>query len=264
MSPLLDLVLCGAGFGLAFVAYRLKSRPLGGLAGLVGATVAAGVLLLGPFVFPLLYWIWRRNPGQGYGWMLTLSMALSTWLLYYRLPKPADQPAGSTQTTTAIVRSLHRRTHVWGTYRSSGQEIPVAYDEVDLELNPGGQSVPLHAIDRVDAGSVPGLALGATVRVRYAVADPERARIDGGDRTYPNAALQYLLKLTAIFGAIVLGLGWAWQRVTGWFRRPGSLGSVRTDPTQAMQRLSALPPDHPARKRFEEWQRKREGGSPPC
>lgn len=88
------IALCAAGV-LGWIAYRRSSRPLGFIAGTLGATVACAVFLIGFLVFPLLFWIWRANPGKGFGWALLCSMVLTTAALHYRIPRPQALPPGS-------------------------------------------------------------------------------------------------------------------------------------------------------------------------
>ena len=58
------------------------------------------------------------------------------------------------------------------------------YQVVQLRLVPGGATDSVLAVDEVDAGSVPSLAPGAVVRVRYQPAAPREAMLVDGTRTF--------------------------------------------------------------------------------
>ncbi|HEU4649539.1 MAG TPA: hypothetical protein VFS33_10805 [Gemmatimonadales bacterium] len=52
-----DVRLIGIAALLGYVAWRRNSRPLGLVAAFVGATMVAGVILMGWLAFALLFWI---------------------------------------------------------------------------------------------------------------------------------------------------------------------------------------------------------------
>jgi hypothetical protein len=76
---------------------------------------------------------------------------------------------------------------------------------VDLEFTPAGRAEAVHALDRVDMGSVAGLRVGTTVPVIYPERDPRAARMSVGTRWYGQRAEVYIFEITyGIAGAIAL------------------------------------------------------------
>jgi len=209
------IAVCVAGV-LAFVAYRRDSRPLGLIATTVGVTVAASVLLLGFFAFPLLFFAWRANPGRGFGWVLLCSMTLSTVALHERVPRPQPLTGGPEGQAMGVVRSMRTVDQIWASWSpssaesSGGQSIAHPFDMVDVEFTPSARGESVHALDRVDSGSVPGLREGASVPVTYPLADPRAARITVGTREYGRRAWIYVLGLTyGLGGALTIVLALA-------------------------------------------------------
>lgn len=84
----------------------------------------------------------------------------------------------------ATVRAIHRVDRVWGGRRTKAEDAVQPYDIVELEFAPSGAAGPVVAVDLVDAGSVPGLAQGAQLRIHYSVEDHRWAQLDTASRTY--------------------------------------------------------------------------------
>src|SRR4029077_6551735 len=108
--------------------------------------------------------------------------ALTTVVLYCRFPWPAAPPRGPQAHATAVVRDVRTVDQIWASSSSSGessggQPIRHPFQLVDLEFTPGDRAEAVHALDRIDPASVPGLVRGATVPVAYPVADPRSARM---------------------------------------------------------------------------------------
>ena len=227
---------------LVVMSFRRKSTPLGYVAALVAAIVLAGVLPLGFVVFPILFGIWRRQPGRGFGWILLTSMVLSALVLYWRIPSPPSMPPGPQRDATAIARQVHVVNQMWGNHRDGGEGLWRTYQMVDLEFTPEGASEPVHVLDRVDLGSVSQLTKGATVRVFYSVSDPRVARIAAGTRTYAVNALAYFLFLTYGLAALIVLVVWP---AIGLAERIGRrfLNLAGTVPDGAVQQVSRLPVD---------------------
>jgi hypothetical protein len=188
---------------LAFVAYWSGSRPVALAAGLVGATWISAVLLAGFLVMPLLFWLWQRYRGKGYGWLLLGTVILSGPALYLRVPFPPPVAPGAQVNTTAIVRQVRIVRRIWSTRKTGGgQDLRQPFQMAELEFTPVGASEPVHILDRVDQGSVAGLTEGGKVRVSYPVSDPRAGRIAEGSRTYADQTLSYNLELNYIFPAV--------------------------------------------------------------
>ena len=84
-----------------------------------------------------------------------------------------------------------------------GQSISHPFQMVDVEFTPGARAESVHALDRVDLGSVPGLREGAVVPVTYPLADPRAGWMSIGTRDYGRRAWTYILALTYGIGAVV-------------------------------------------------------------
>jgi hypothetical protein len=250
------LWLLGTGL-LGYAAYRRNSRALGLVAGLAAAIASSAIVLAGFLVLPILYGMWRRNPGQGYGWLLLGTMIASAALIYERIPPPTPAPAGLHDEAIAIVRHMTIATHIWSDYKSAGQELLQPFAMADLEFTPAGWSEPIYVLDRVDANSVAGLREGATVRVEYPFADPRAARIVGGTRTYADAALLYILGATyagaAVLAFIVLPVFGAIERR---LRASPIFGPI-LNPAESVKGIANLNPDDPRRKALEAFLRAR-------
>jgi outer membrane protein OmpA-like peptidoglycan-associated protein len=220
---LVELVaVCVAGV-LAFVAYRRDSRPLGLIATTVGVTVGSSVLLLGFLAFPLLFFAWRGNPGKGFGWVLLCSMALSTVALYERVPRPQLTASGPQGHAIGVVRSMRTVDQIWASWSpssgesSGGQSISHPFEMVDVEFTPVARGESVHALDRVDSGSVAGLREGVSVPVTYPLSDPRAGTMAVGTRQYARRALIYVLGLTyGVGGALTIVavlIGYALRRL---------------------------------------------------
>lgn len=258
---LVEAIAIAVAAVLGFVAYRRSSRPLGLVAVSVGATVASSVMPLGFLVFPALFWMWRSSRGQGFGWVLLCSTALTAAALYYRVPWPSLPPPGPQGQATAVVRAVRSVDRIWASWSPSsgestdGEDIGRPFQMVDLEFVPAGRTESVHALDRVDLGSVPGLRPAATVPVTYPLADPRAGQMSVGTRDYGRQIFIYMLGLTFGLGAVVafvvcpaiFYMGLLARRVV----RSSPVLSVAFDPAARERVLSALPPDDPRRHAIE-------------
>jgi hypothetical protein len=256
-----ELTLIGVAMLLGLAAYGRGSRPLEIVAWCVGATVAAGVPPFGWFVYALLFGVWRRRPGQGFGWMLLAVALLSAGLLYWRVPRPTPLPSGPRGTALATVRHAESSREIWSSVGRDGEagaeRVRQPFQTVDLAFTPAGAREPVHAFDRVDSGSVAGLRDGAAVPIVYSIADPRVARIAGGTRTYARAAFVFVLEVTYGLGAVAVlffGVLMAIERVVRRF--VDTSRALMSDP-EVLRRVAALPPDHVARRALEENLRRR-------
>lgn len=257
----------GCALLLAFVAYRAKSKLVALIAALLGAVSLPEVFLasLALLAFPKLFWGWRKKPGQGYGWLLFAIVVLSTPLIYWRIPQPAPMPPGPQRQATALVRHVRVVNEIWalaegqgGQSYGGGQWIRQPFQMLDLEFTPEGTTDSIHALDRIDLGSVPGLRQDATLQISYSLSDPHVVRIAGATSTYVQAALLFILGLAYALAALVTfvafpAMGLA-QRFIGRFRTLAS----EIPPEAVKQQLSRLPPDDPRRKALEEFIRARQ------
>jgi hypothetical protein len=243
---LLEIEMYAVVAVLGYLAYRRKSRPLVMIAVVAAAAVGAGVLLFGFLIFPLLLLHWWRRRGQGFGWVLLASMALSAVILATRIPWPARQPAGALVHTNAVVRQVHDVESVWGTQRFPGQQLRQPFQILDLEFTPPGSAEAVHAIDQVDRGSVPGFARGAAVAITYPASQPHAARVAAATRTYARNLFVYVLVLTYGTGALLLIVGWPIARMLGKVS-----ATLSPNAEQLASRVASLPAEDPRRAALE-------------
>lgn len=195
--------------GLGLRALRTRSVAVGVAAALVGGAAAPSALLFATacLIAPGLFWAWRRR-GRSYGWMLVGAILTTMGILYWRVPHPDPWPPGSRQASTAIVRQSKVVNQIWrgpdvGPSREGGESIGHPFQVLDLEFTPIGGSEPVHAVDRIDAASVPAITAGARVSVTYSTANPRAARMVGATRTYDRAAWLYLTTLASAFALVI-------------------------------------------------------------
>lgn len=256
---LAELIAVAIAVLLAVIAYRRRSRTLTVVAVTAVATIAASVMLLGFLVFPALFWVWRGRRGQGFGSALLCSTALTAVALYYRVPWPSPL-SGPQGQATAVVRAVHAVDQIWASSSSSGESssgqwIRRPFQMVDLEFTPAGRMEPVHSLDRVDLGSIPGLQPALTVPVTYPLDDPRAGRLSAGTRDYARQIFLYMLGLTFGLGAVIalvigpaiFGIARLAERVV---RSIPGLNLI-FDAAARERSLSALPPDDPRRQTIE-------------
>ena len=198
------------GIALGLLALRIRNVSIGIVAALVGgAAVPVALLFATAFLIgPWLFWAWWRRDDHGYGWMLVSAIALTAAIVYWRVPRPQPVSPGPQQRAIALVRQSKMVNEIWrggdpGPSRDGGQPIGRPFQMVDIEFTPAGSLEPIHAVDRVDAGSVAGLAAGARVPISYSAVDPRGAQIVGATRTYDRTAWRYLMTMAAVSALVV-------------------------------------------------------------
>jgi hypothetical protein len=262
-----DIVMASAlalALLLGLVAYGTKSKVLGVITAVIVLTCFPSVLLAACAVvlFPALFWACRRNPGKGYGLVLLATIALSIAVIYWRVPRPAALPQGPLRTGTAVVRQLRAVDEIWSnaweTYsRTSGESIGYPFQMVDLEFTPERATESIHALDRIDLNSVPGLREGASVPIQYSLSDPSSARLISGTRNYARAIVRYWLLLFYGIGAVLTFVFVPVARRVRKFARSSSVVSVLRNPNTAFNRISKtsqwsqLPKEDPRREQLE-------------
>jgi len=171
-SPVLDWVL--AGFVALVIAARIAA-PIVLVTGV--AWLAAGLLLLFP----------HRPPRA-----------------------PAGVEAAARVAGIVTVSESPRRTRHRSGSSSHPQRLTVPYQVIQLRLVPSGASDSVLAVDEVDAGSVPSLAPGAVVRVRYLPDAPREAMLVDATRTFRQRnRFHFLFLVLACAGiGVVAGLSW--------------------------------------------------------
>jgi hypothetical protein len=101
------------------------------------------------------------------------------------LPGPSGptERAGGTVKRMWTVRALYPAT----ASEDRAWQLATPYRLVAAEFTPVGSRSAVMMVDAVDEESVPSLAVGDQIRVVYSRAEPRRARLDAGKRTFPAA-----------------------------------------------------------------------------
>ncbi len=260
-AGLLDAVYMFGVFTLFVLSFFLNDMRLRRVGAVGLASSAAGQMMLGFLVFPALFLLWRKLRGVGFGRVLLLSIPLTVIVMAARIPWPAAAPAGPAAETTATVAQVKTVDRIWGALAGHGRigigvaprtvasasdadtgtTIDAPFLLLDLVFTPPGARAPVHAVDRVDASSAPGLTAGAQVRVVVPQSDPRSARLADAQRSYAWDALIYLLLWTA--GMCLVGLPLAWPLVAFGLWMARSFGLL---PKEANAQV-AMPPAQPPR-----------------
>jgi hypothetical protein len=180
-------------------------------------------------IIPLLLWIACGVAGiwiaARIGTPVVLAVGLA-WMaagfpVLLRAPVPVIPSASETSArvtaVTLVAKSPERsRTRRRGRARASAsiRRLEVPYQVVQLRLAPGGGADTVLALDAVDSGSVPGLAVGADLRVRYDPERPREARLAEGTRSFIERNRYHYLPAAIgipVIG-VLAGLGFRWRR----------------------------------------------------
>lgn len=185
--------------------------PLGQLAARLGGAPITFAFLA---VFLVLLAAWGATRR---GWLLVpLGLLMLGFAMYAVSDPPRPAPPGPQLGARATVRVAHeidRLTRGRARRRSSvTNEALQPYTVVALEFVPRGAAGPVVAVDLVDAGSVPGLEVGAELPISYSVADPRWARIEGARRTYFWKNLYGYALVAGVVALLALGLWLARRR----------------------------------------------------
>ena len=225
-TPVRDLAVGGwvlAALLAGLLALVARSVSVGVLAAMLAGAAFPMILLIAAALLcvPWLFWASVRHPGQGYTWMLFAVIGATMGIVYWGVPHPEPMPGGPQQTTTAIVRQVKRVDAIWqgpqiGPSRTVGERIRHPFQMVDVEFTPAGASDSVHALDRIDADSIPGLAPGIRVPVAYSTLDSRAARIVGATRTYDRAIWLELMETAGAFTTIVTLVAFP---IVDWARR---------------------------------------------
>jgi hypothetical protein len=101
------------------------------------------------------------------------------------------------------------------------ERLTVPYEVVQLRLVPAGSADSVLSVDEVDAASVPSLAPGEVVRVRYSAAAPREAMLVEATRTFRQRNRFHFLFLVLGWAGIGTAAGLAW-RLRGRFPAGGT------------------------------------------
>lgn len=187
---------------------RLGSQqPMGAFVARLGPFLLG--VIIGVGVWLALLFAWSKWKHWSLALALLISMLGTTIYLGSDWPRPA--PAGAQAHAQATVRSVHRIERVWGGRRTASEEAVQPYTIVELGFVPAGRTDPVVAIDMIDADSVPGVEVGATVPVRYSVDEPRWVQIDGAVRTYYWKNLRTFGLLSLLILALLCG-SWGIRR----------------------------------------------------
>jgi hypothetical protein len=174
----------------------------GGFAG--GAGVAIWLLLR------------RRSPLLMAATFFAAFIAGAMWLV---LPAPwlpaLDPPVLTAEAEVLRFRTV-TRSFLDG--RRTDVAAPQPWDLVELRFVPEGRDQPVVAVDGVDAGSVPGLAIGSRVPVSYNLRDPRDARLPG-PRTYRWREWRLLGEYAVSLVVVVAGFYFLRKLAMFWWRK---------------------------------------------
>lgn len=159
----------------------------------------------------------RRAPAA---MALTFFVAIAGGVVWWVFPTPWDTPPAPPLTTTmAEVRGVRTVTRSFVSGRSTGHvEAPQPWEVVELHFVPAGGDQVVVAVDGLDAGSVPGLAVGARVPVSYNASDPRNARLSG-TRTYRWREWVELGQTVAAGIVVVIGFVLLGKLASFWWRK---------------------------------------------
>jgi hypothetical protein len=174
-DPLLDW--CAIGL----VAFVLAAR-IGSV--VVFATGAGWLCVALAFLFP------ARPPGAAAG--VETTARVSGVSLVEDSPRPSGRRYSNSITTHP-------------------ERLNVPYDVVQLRFAPAAGPDSVLAVDEVDAASVPSLAPGAVVRVRYPPAAPRQAMLIDATRTFRQRNRFHFLFLVLGWAGIGTAAGLAWR-----------------------------------------------------
>lgn len=121
---------------------------------------------------------------------------------------PPEVAPGWRPATARVANSTRIHVIARGRRTAGGFALPQPYDLVELGFVPAGARDSVVAVDAVDEGTVPGLAVGAVLPIRYDPAAPREARLDAGARTHPrrNRSLYWMVVGVVVGGATGLTL----------------------------------------------------------
>ena len=144
----------------------------------------------------------RRSPLLMF---LTFFAAIVGGAMWLIMPAPWLRPlAAPVLTAQAEVVRVQTVTRSFVNGRRVDIPAPQPWDLVELRFVPDGRDQPVVALDGVDVGSAPGLAVGAHVPVSYNANDPRDVRLPGA-RTYRWR--EWLLLIQGIASLAVVGVG---------------------------------------------------------
>jgi hypothetical protein len=175
----------------------------------------AGLVLVAGFAIRPLF---RRAPPfvQGLS-LIGVLAAAAVWLI---VPTPWETPLEPpVLTAIAEVRGIHAETRSFVSGRTMGTvRAPQPWNLVELHFVPAGRDRIVVAVDDVDDGSVPGLAIGARLPVTYNASHPRDARLTG-TRTYRRREWGELGESVVAVVAVLGGFFLLKKAAGAWWRR---------------------------------------------
>lgn len=123
----------------------------------------------------------------------------------------------------ARIRSVVTITQLGGGHRENGNGLPIGlpqgFHRVELSFVPGGQVLPVIAVDEIDEGSAERLA-GNSAPIHYDPDDPRNARLDAGTRSHQwkNPLIIHGAVSLLVLVVVLLPLG------VRWFKGGGRIG----------------------------------------
>jgi hypothetical protein len=143
-------------------------------------------------------------------------IALAFPLLF---PPPQPLPPAPVETTARVTaltlvtrvparRNAGRRHRAWRSNSDAVRRLAMPYQVVQFRFALPGRPDSILAVDAVDSASVPDLAVGTTVPIRYDPQAPRDARLSQGSRSFRKRNRYHFLIPTV--GVGLLGMLGAW------------------------------------------------------
>jgi hypothetical protein len=187
---------------------------------------AAARFVAEPFLLPFLFWLSCGIVGLWLAARVATPVVIVTglaWLaagLVLLFPAPAPLPAAPERATARVQAvTLVTKAPAGQARRRRGgrrgsdavRRLAMPYQVVQLRLAVPGRPDSVLAVDAVDSASVPGLAVGATLRVGYDPRRPREARLTQGTRAFREQNRYHFL--IPVLGVGVLGVlgAWGWR-----------------------------------------------------
>jgi hypothetical protein len=170
----------------------------------------------------------------GLGWI-----AISLPMLFPEPPRVVLADAEATGRVTSVrlvTKSPERRATGRRRMRFNSDEVrrlDQPYQVVEFRFVTPGQRDSVFGVDAVDSSSVPGLAFGSTLPIRYDPGNPRDARLAQGSRTFLERNRYHFLVPT--IGVGLLGMLGAWGARSRRGRRVRRVSTSGEDDRQAVQ-----------------------------
>jgi hypothetical protein len=192
---------------LAQTLRKIGILPTTHVVGEVGADPGAVRGLMWAVCGVVLLVVWRWLQWPGFAWAVAAGVLIFVALmLNAEFPRPTREPRITVRQAAGRVTSIAHITELFETRRSHGMDAAQPIEVVGVEFVPVGKSDPVLAVDLLDQGSIPGMAVGAPMTVEYEDATPRVAQVQGGTRQFAEKNLNGAIAAGAIGAAVLMGI----------------------------------------------------------